>query len=185
MSGPAPAGAGLTDVALADFLRRYPGELAVGPVEPTPVGWYDARRAAELGSTHREMLAAGYYADQQRHGQADYWEIDAAGDCEDKALWCHRQLSRLGWPKSAMRLWVCGALRAGRWRSHAVLVVRITLDDGTVLDTALDCLQATPVRKDDLGYRMWQVVEPKPQFSQNSAISIRSVRLPNGAAGQD
>src|SRR5262249_27231523 len=154
----ASAGPALTDAALPDFLRRYPEELAGGPATPTPPGWYDARRAAELITTHRAMLAAGYHADRERHRCSDYWEIDAAGDCEDKALWCRRRLSEHGWPKSAMRLWLCAVPQPDRWRSHAVLVVSITLDDATVIETVLDCLQPTPTRKDDLGYRMWQVV---------------------------
>lgn len=154
------SGGGLAAPGLSDFVRRHPGELAIGPVQPTPPGWYDARRAAELAATHRGILDAAYHPDQQRHGRPDFWDIDAAGDCEDKALWCHHRLSELGWPKSAMRLWLCAAPRAGRWRSHAFLVVRITLDDGTTVDTALDCLKSTPMWKDDLGYRLWQIVEP-------------------------
>jgi len=160
VTGPTPVGAAPADAALADFLRRHPDELTSGPVTPTPTGWYDAHRAAELTATHRAIVVAGYHTDRERHGCPDYWDIDAAGDCEDKALWCHRRLSDLGWPKSAMRLWLCAVQQAGRWRRHAVLVVHITIEDGTILETALDGLSRTPMRKDDLSYRMWQMVDP-------------------------
>ncbi len=160
---------------LTDFLRRYPHELAGGPVQPTPPGWFDANRAAELAAVHRRMLGAGYQSDERRHGRIDYWTIDAGGDCEDKALWCHQRLAALGWPKSAMRLWLCVARQADRWRGHAVLVVSLTLSDGAVCDVALDCLRATPTRKTDLGHRLWRIVDPA---SGAAAVG-------NGAAGQD
>ena len=162
---------------LVDFLRRCPGELTAGPVQPTPPGWFDAGRATELAAVHRRMLEAGYEGDQRRHGRPDYWTIDASGDCEDKALWCHRQLSALGWPKSAMRLWLCVARQADRWRGHAVLIVSITLSDGVVCDVALDCLRATPARRADLGYRLWRIVDPSWERSAEKAE--------DGAAGQD
>ncbi len=149
--------------SLADFCRRHPGELAGGPIGPTPPGWYGPARAAELVRIHREMLWAGYETDEKRFGRPDFWAVDPAGDCEDKALWCHGRLAGQGWPKSAMRLWLCRARVAGRWRAHAVLVVRLTLEGGMVLDAALDCLKATPTRKADLGYRQWSVVEPVAQ----------------------
>ena len=145
---------------IADFLRRHPDDLDSGPVQPTPPGWFDAGRAAELAAVHRQMLEAGYQSDRQRHGPPDYWVVAATGDCEDKALWCHRRLAAIGWPKSAMRLRLCLARQAGRWRGHAVLVAAITLGDGTAVDVALDCLRATPTRKTDLGYRLWRLVDP-------------------------
>ena len=123
------------------------------------MGWFDARRAGELATVHRSTLAAGYQGDEQRYGQVDYWVVDAAGDCEDKALNCHHRLALLGWPKTAMRLWLCLARLGGRWRAHAVLIVSLTLLDGAVVDVALDCLRATPTRKADLGYRLWRVVD--------------------------
>jgi predicted transglutaminase-like cysteine proteinase len=146
--------------ALTDFLRRCPEELAGGQVQPTPPGWFDADRAVQLAAVHRRMLEAGYQSDEQRYGRADYWAIDAGGDCEDKALWCHQCLAAQGWPKSAMRLWLCVARQADRWRAHAVLVVSLTLSDGAVCEVALDCLRATPIRKTDLGYRLWRIVDP-------------------------
>jgi predicted transglutaminase-like cysteine proteinase len=100
------------------------------------------------------MLASGYQSDERRFGRADYWDIDASGDCEDKALWCHRSWASLGWPKAAMRLWLCVARQAARWRGHAVLIVSLTLSDGGVCEVALDCLRATPTRKADLDYRL-------------------------------
>ena len=162
---------------LADFLRRCPDELAGGPAQPTPSGWFDAARATELADVHRRMLAAGYESDERRHGRADYWAIDASGDCEDKALWCHRRLAALGWPKSAMRLWLCVARQAVRWRGHALLVVSLTLSDGVICDVALDCLRATPTRKADLDYRLWRIVDPAPAST--------AAEVENGAAGQD
>ena len=163
--------------SLADFVRRCPDELAGGPVQPTAPGWFDAKRAVELAAVHRDMLAAGYQSDEERYGRADYWVIDATGDCEDKALWCHRRLADLGWPKSAMRLWLCLARQADRWRGHAVLIVSLTLSDGAACDVALDCLRATPTRREDLGYRLWRCVDP---------ASARSVGVSaHGAAGQD
>lgn len=155
--------------SLAEFVRRHPGELAIGTVQPTPAGWFDADRAAELAAVHRHMLSAAYQSDSQRHGRPDYWVVDAAGDCEDKALWCHRRLAALGWPKSAMRLWTCLARQGGRWRGHAVLVVALTLSDGAAVDVALDCRHGTPLRRTDLGYRLWRIVDP----------------VGTGAAGQD
>ncbi|MCI0430212.1 MAG: transglutaminase-like cysteine peptidase [Rhodospirillales bacterium] len=163
--------------SLTDFLRRYPDELAGGPVQPTPPGWFDANRAREIAAVHHRMLAAGYESDERRYGRADYWAIDASGDCEDKALWCHRRLAALGWPKSAMRLWLCVARQADRWRGHAALVVSLTLSDGTVCEVALDCLRATPTRKADLGYRLWRIVDP--------ASGSGAGGVGNGAAGQD
>jgi predicted transglutaminase-like cysteine proteinase len=162
---------------LTDYLRRCPDELAGGPVQPTPPGWFDANRAAELAAVHQRMLEAGYQSDEQRHGRADYWAIDASGDCEDKALWCHQSLAAQGWPKSAMRLWLCVARQADRWRGHAVLIVSLTLSDGAVCDVALDCLRATPTRKADLGYRLWRIVDPASVSGAGEAG--------NGAAGQD
>jgi len=162
---------------LTDFLRRCPDELAGGPAQPTSPGWFDANRAAELAAVHRRMLEAGYQSDERRYGRADYWAIDAGGDCEDKALWCHQRLAALGWPKSAMRLWLCVARQAERWQGHAVLVVSLTLSDGAVCDVALDCLRATPARKADLGYRLWRIVDPAWASSAGGAG--------NGAAGQD
>ena len=100
-----------------------------------------------------------------------------AGDCEDKALWCHQRLAAQGWPKSAMRLWLCVARQADRWRGHAVLIVSLTLSDGAVCDVALDCLRATPTRKADLGYRLWRIVDP--------ASVSGAGEVGNGAAGQD
>jgi predicted transglutaminase-like cysteine proteinase len=161
--------------SLADFLRRHPDELASGPVHPTPLGWFDANRASELIAVHRQMLEAGYESDERRHGRADYWAVDARGDCEDKALWCHRRLAGLGWPKPAMRLWLCLARQACRWRGHALLIVAVTLSSGIVVDVALDCLRATPTRKADLGYRLWRVVD----------MSAAEIRAERGAAGQD
>lgn len=146
--------------SLADFLERHPAELASGPIQPTPPGWFDASRASELIAVQRQMLTAGYESDARRHGRPDYWAIDATGDCEDKALWCHHQLAALDWPKSAMRLWLCVARQAGRWQGHAVLTIALTLSDGAVVDVALDCLRATPTRKADLGYRLWRVADP-------------------------
>lgn len=168
---PAPAS------GLVDFLRRYPGELAGGAVRPTPPGWFDAGRAVEITAVHRHMLEAGYQSDEQRHGSPDYWVVDASGDCEDKALWCHRRLAALGWPKSAMRVWLCVARQSGRWRGHAVLILSLTLSDGAVCDVALDCLRATPTRKADLDYRLWRVVDP--------ASVRRGGEAEGGAAGQD
>jgi predicted transglutaminase-like cysteine proteinase len=162
---------------LTDLLRRCPDELAGGPPQPTPPGWFEAARAAELVAVHRRMLAAGYQSDERRYGRADYWAVDAGGDCEDKALWCHRRLAELGWPKSAMRLWLCLARRGDRWRGHAVLVVSLTLSDGAVCEVALDCLRATPTRKADLGYRLWRIVDP--------ASTSRAGSVEDGAAGQD
>lgn len=162
---------------LTDFLRRCPDELAGGPVQPTPPGWFDADRAAQLAAAHRRMLEAGYQSDEQRHGRVDYWAIDASGDCEDKALWCHQRLAALGWPKSSMRLWLCVARQADRWRGHAVLVVSLTLSDGAVCDVALDCLRATPTRKTDLDYRLWRIVDP--------ALASGAAGVGSGAAGQD
>ncbi len=81
------------------------------------------------------------------------------GDREDMALWCHRRLVALGWPKTAMRWWLCLARQAGRWQGHVVLTIVLILGDGTVVDIALDCLRATPTRKVDLGYRLWRVVD--------------------------
>ncbi len=162
---------------LIDFLRRYPHELAGGPVQPTSPGWFDANRAAELTAAHRRMLEAGYQSDERRYGRVDYWTIDASGDCEDKALWCHQRLAALGWPKSAMRLWLCVARQADRWRGHAVLVVSLTLSDGAACDVALDCLRATPTRKTDLGYRLWRIVDP--------ASASGAPAVGNGAVGQD
>ena len=170
--------AGLT-AGLADFLRRCPDELTGGPAQPTLPGWFDAGRAAELAAVHRRMLAAGYQSDEQRYGRADYWAVDAAGDCEDKALWCHRGLVALGWPKSALRLWLCVARQADRWRGHAVLVVSLTLSDGAVCDVALDCLRATPTRKTDLDHRLWRIVDPASVSASGAAA------VGNGAAGQD
>jgi hypothetical protein len=144
----------------ADLLRRHPGELEFGPVQPAPSGRFDAGRAAEPAAVHRQMLEAGYQSDRQRHGRPDHWAVDATGDCEDKALSCHRRLAAIGWPKSAMRLWLCLPRQAGRWQGHAVLVVAITLNHDAVVDVALDCLRATPTRKIDLGYRLWRVVDP-------------------------
>lgn len=162
---------------LTDFLHRCPDELAGGPAQPTPSGWFDADRAAQLAAVHRRMLVAGYESDERHHGRADYWAIDASGDCEDKALWCHRNLASLGWPKAAMRLWLCVARQADRWRGHAVLVVSLTLSDGAVCEVALDCLRATPTRKADLDYRLWRIVDP---------ASIPSAGgVGGGAAGQD
>lgn len=161
--------------SLADFLRRCPGELASGPVRPTVPGWFDADRAAELAAVHRRMLQAAYQSDEQRHGRPDYWVVDAAGDCEDKALWCHRRLAALGWPKSAMRLWACLARQDGRWRGHAVLVVALTLSDGAAVEVALDCRHGTPMRRSDLGYRLWRIVDPAG--AEKTAET--------GAAGQD
>ena len=143
---------------------------------PTLPGWFDAKRAGELVGVHRRMLDAGYESDERRYGRADYWTIDAGGDCEDKALWCHQSLAALGWPKSAMRLWLCVARQAERWQGHAVLVVSLTLSDGAVCEVALDCLRATPTRKVDLGHRLWRVVDPSVSGSEGGA---------NGAAGQD
>jgi len=163
--------------SLTDFLCRYPDELAGGPMQPTPSGWFDANRAAELATVHRRMLEAGYQSDEQRYGRADYWAIEASGDCEDKALWCHQRLAALGWPKPAMRLWLCVARQADRWRGHAVLVVSLMLSDAAVCDVALDCLRATPTRKTDLDYRLWRMVDP--------ASAPGAVDLENGAAGQD
>ena len=162
---------------LTDFLHRCPHELAGGPVQPTPPGWFDAHRATELAEAHRRMLEAGYQSDEERHGRADYWTIDAGGDCEDKALWCHQRLAAQDWPKSAMRLWLCVARQADRWRGHAVLIVSLTLSDGAICDVALDCLRSTPTRKADLGYRLWRIVDPA------SASGAGGAR--NGAAGQD
>jgi predicted transglutaminase-like cysteine proteinase len=164
---------------LADFLRRYPDELTGGPGQPTPPGWFDAKRAAELAAVHRHMLAVSYQSDEGRYGRADYWAIDAAGDCEDKALWCHRRLAVLGWPKSAMRLWLCVARQADRWRGHAVLVVSLTLSDGAVCEVALDCLRANPTRKADLDHRLWRVVDPASVSASGAAA------VGGGAAGQD
>ena len=163
--------------SLADFLRRCPNELAWGPAQPTPPGWFNGNRAAELAAVHRRMLEAGYQSDERRYGRVDYWTIDASGDCEDKALWCHQRLAALGWPRSAMRLWLCVARQADRWRGHAVLVVSLTLSDGAVCDVALDCLRATPSRKTDLGYRLWRTVDP--------ASASGAAAVGNGAAGQD
>ena len=163
--------------SLTDFLRRCPDELAGGPVRPTSAGWFDANRAAQLTDVHRRMLAAGYESDERRYGRTDYWAIDASGDCEDKALWCHQRLAALGWPKAAMRLWLCVARQADRWRGHAVLVVSLTLSDGAVCDVVLDCLRATPTRKTDLDYRLWRIVDP--------ASTSGAAGVGNGAAGQD
>lgn len=160
---------------MADFVRRYPGELSTGAVQPTPPGWFNAARAAELAAVHRQMLKAAYHSDEQRHGRADYWVVDAAGDCEDKALWCHRRLANLGWPKSSMRLWLCLARQNGRWRGHAVLVATLTLSDGAAVEVALDCRHGTPMRKSDLGYRLWRVVD----------AGRVAVALESGAAAQD
>ena len=162
---------------LVDFLHRCPGELVGGVVQPTPPGWFDAGRAAELAAVHRGMLEAGYQSDERRHGRSDYWVIDASGDCEDKALWCHQRLAMLGWPRSAMRLWLCVARQADRWRGHAVLIVSLTLSDGLVCDVALDCLRAKPTRKTDLGHRLWRIVDP--------ASAQCAGKAEHGAAGQD
>jgi predicted transglutaminase-like cysteine proteinase len=161
--------------SLVDFLNRHPDELASGPVQPKAPGWFDANRASELIAVHRQMLEAGYESDERRHGRPDYWTVDATGDCEDKALWCHRRLVALGWPKPAMRLWLCLARQAGRWQGHAVLTIAVILGNGTVVDVAVDCLRATPTRKVDLGYRLWRVVD----------TSMAGISAQTGAAGQD
>lgn len=59
-----------------------------------------------------------------------------------------------------MRLWLCLARQNGRWRGHAVLVLMLTLSDGAAVEVALDCRHGTPMRKSDLGYRLWRVVDP-------------------------
>ena len=82
--------------------------------------------------------------------------ICASGDCEDEALWCHRRLAALGWPKSAMRLGCASPAWPNGWRGHAVLVISLTLSDGAICDVALDCMWATPTRKTDLGHRLWR-----------------------------
>lgn len=37
-----------------------------------------------------------YVSDEKQHGVPEYWEISLAGDCEDYALWCRKELKRRG-----------------------------------------------------------------------------------------
>lgn len=150
--------------AIADFRRRHLDELATGPAAATPPGWFDQARAVQMFGAHADMLAAAWQSDQERHGQADFWEVDPGGDCEDRALWAHHRLADLGWPKAAMRIWLCLASREGapqgdKWRGHAVLGIRLTLAGGGTVVACLDPLKSRPMRLEDLGYRFWRMVQ--------------------------
>ena len=145
--------------SIDDFRRRHPDELARGPIVPTPIGWFTAERAEQMFAAHREMVAAAWHSDREQHGRADFWDVDRDGDCEDKALWAHRRLAAEGWPKSAMRIWLCLAPLGGKWRGHAVLGIKLTLSDGSSVLTVLDQLRARPMRLEDLGYRFWRMVD--------------------------
>lgn len=136
------------------------GTISLGPVTPTPRGYYDLCRrngslcrptssrgipttkagAVVLTSTRLSDLAAVNTGvnrrirpvpDGSQYGAADWWAADAAaGDCEDFALAKRMMLIRAGWPSAAA---LVALARTNAGEEHAVLVARTDRGD-LVLD---------------------------------------------------
>lgn len=91
--------------------------------------------------------ATAYRADVDLYGKPDFWDVaNGQGDCEDYALAKRARLRDHG----EVRLATC-------WTEdreyHAVLIA--TTDEG---EFVLDNRYATPMRRDELGYR-WDTIE--------------------------
>jgi predicted transglutaminase-like cysteine proteinase len=117
----------------------------------TARGWLsDAARLAQLRAVAALVHAAPYTPDT-----VSDWRSDLTGDCQGKSQWAFDALEAMGWPADAMEFWACDLPDGKR---HAVLVINVTLEDGTVCATAVDCRHQTPMRMDDLGYKDWSFV---------------------------
>ena len=150
---------------VARINKEHPGFLKTGAPKATYPRWYDGVRAGELLLVHSQMIKAAYTSDFKKHGREDYWMIDPAGDCEDKAMWVLSELQRRRWADFCMRLCLCNVKRDGKWYGHAVAQVYLTLSDGSKRYVVSDCLRTTPIFREDGKYRMFTylpILEDKP-----------------------
>lgn len=78
-----------------------------------------------------------YIRDQIQYQRTEHWQVGLIGDCEDFALWCHRELQALGIPSDLV---LC---QVETGEGHLVCSV-----DGWILDNRHKWV----MRRDDLPY---------------------------------
>ncbi len=92
---------------------------------------FDKLKSVNL-TVNRAVVPA---TDKETYGRIEYWTYPGLmGDCEDYALEKRRELTRAGWPASAMLLTV---VRDEAGDGHAVLTVRTDRGD-LILDNKTD-----------------------------------------------
>ena len=98
---------------------------------------WDAAHRAQLLAVNAQVNRVEYVTDQAQYNQAEYWQVSARGDCEDKALAKEELLRLHGWPQGSLDIAICRVNGAG----HAVLIVHTDKSD-LVLDNNHDELRA-------------------------------------------
>ena len=143
----AMTGTATAPVGHQTFCQENPAACTGGTAKPVVVKLSEQRWSELIAINDKVNKAIRPVTDQDLFGTVEYWTYptNGAGDCEEYVLEKQRQLTKAGWPASALLITVVKDLKND---GHAVLTVRTDQGD-VVLDNQIEVVlpwYSTPYR---------------------------------------